>query len=205
MKLYDYPGSCSIGIHALLEEIGVPYDIEVINLSARAQLSDEFKTVNPKGKVPALLRDDGTVLTEFPAIAFWLAKKFPDAGLMGNSVEDETRALELLDYIVGSVHMRGLTLVLMPMKFHSEKACQDSLRRFGQSEVNKGLVTLGDTLGKNHYLLGDFTIADAALFYVLRMTREYGFELPGNLEVYFTRLSDRPAFATALARMKKLR
>lgn len=205
MKLFDFPGSCSIGIHAILEETGASYEIEVVNLTAFAQRSEDYKSLNPKGKVPALLRDDGTVLTEFPAIAFWLAKTYPQAGLIGATLEEETRALELLDYIVGSVHMRGITFVIMPMKFHpDDEKAQATLREFGRSEVKKGLENLSETLADKPYLLGDFTIADAGLFYLLRMARESGIELPANLKTYLDRVSERPAFATALSRFEAL-
>ena len=69
MKLYYAPGVCSIGIHVLLEEIGKPYELEAINLREGAQYKPEYASVNPKSKVPALVRDDGSLLTEYPAIA----------------------------------------------------------------------------------------------------------------------------------------
>ncbi|MGH1415844.1 MAG: glutathione S-transferase family protein [Pelagimonas sp.] len=206
MKLFDFPGSCSIGIHALLEETGASYELEVVDLASFAQKSDAYKSLNPKGKVPALLRDDGTVLTEFPAIAFWLAKTYPEARLIGSTLEQETRALESLEYIVGSVHMRGITFVIMPMKFlPDDKTAQKTLRAFGRNEVKKGVATLSDTLGDKPYLLGDFTIADAALFYLLRMVREVGIDLPENLDACLDRVSKRPAFASALSRFEALR
>ena len=73
MKLYYAPGACSIGIHVLFEEIGKPYEAERVNLQQGEQYKPPFTSVNPKSKVPTLVRDDGSVLTEFPAIAYWLA------------------------------------------------------------------------------------------------------------------------------------
>ncbi len=73
MKLYYAPGACSIGIHILLEEIGLPYDLERVNLQQGEQYKPAYTAVNPKSKVPTLVRDDGSVLTEYPAIAYWLA------------------------------------------------------------------------------------------------------------------------------------
>ena len=74
MKLYYMPGACSIGIHVLLEEIGKPYEAQLVNLREGGQFKPEFTAVNPKSKVPTLVRDDGSVLTEYPAIAWWLAR-----------------------------------------------------------------------------------------------------------------------------------
>ena len=76
MKLYYMPGACSIGIHVLLEEICKPYDLQKIDGAKQEQYGPEFVKLNPKSKVPTLQRDDGSVLTEFPAIATWLARSF---------------------------------------------------------------------------------------------------------------------------------
>src|SRR6266478_4205820 len=69
MKLYYAPGVCSIGIHVLLEEIGKPYQLELVNLREGAQFKPPFTGVSPKAKVPALERDDRSALTESPVTA----------------------------------------------------------------------------------------------------------------------------------------
>src|SRR5580658_2755688 len=94
MKLMFAPGSCALGIHLLLEEIGKPYETERVNLQEGAQYKPEFTSVNPKSKVPTLVRDDGSVLTEFPAIAFWLARTNPQANLLPDDPDAQARALE---------------------------------------------------------------------------------------------------------------
>ena len=66
MKLMYSPGACSVGIHVLLEEIGKPYEAQLVNLREGAQFKPEFTSVNPKSKVPTMVRDDGSVLTEYP-------------------------------------------------------------------------------------------------------------------------------------------
>ena len=77
MKLYYAPGACSIGIHVLLEEIGKPYQAEAVNFREGAQYKPPFTGINAKSKVPTLERDDGSILTEFPVIARWLALTEP--------------------------------------------------------------------------------------------------------------------------------
>jgi glutathione S-transferase len=77
MKLYHSPGSCALGIHVLLEEIGAPFDLHRINFAEREQHSEGYLAINPKAKVPALQRDDGSVLTEFQTIAVYLALTHP--------------------------------------------------------------------------------------------------------------------------------
>ena len=77
MKLYWGPHTCAIGIHILLEEIGEPYETEKVDPAGGQTRQPPFMAVNPKGKVPTLVRDDGSVLTEFSAIATWLARAAP--------------------------------------------------------------------------------------------------------------------------------
>jgi glutathione S-transferase len=97
MKLLFAPGTCSLGIRLLLEEIGKPYETQRVNLQEGAQHKPDFTSVNPKSKVPTLVRDDGSVLTEFPAIAFWLARTNPEAKLPPDDPDGQARALEAMD------------------------------------------------------------------------------------------------------------
>ena len=93
MKLHYSPGACSIGIHVLLEEIGKPYETALTSTREGAQFRPDFVAINPKSKVPTLIRRDGSVLTEYPAIAFWLARTNPEAKLLPDDPDAQARAL----------------------------------------------------------------------------------------------------------------
>jgi glutathione S-transferase len=82
MKFYFTPGACSIGIHILLEELDLIFEAYVINLLAGDHMKPAFLAINPKATIPTLVRDDNTALTEFQAIAYWLARRHPKAGLL---------------------------------------------------------------------------------------------------------------------------
>ncbi|MEY2632120.1 MAG: hypothetical protein RIR00_774, partial [Pseudomonadota bacterium] len=74
MKLFLKPGACSLSPHIVLEESGLPYTTEVVDLKTKRTASGEdYWAINPKGYVPALLLDDGELLTEGPAIVQYLA------------------------------------------------------------------------------------------------------------------------------------
>jgi glutathione S-transferase len=73
MKLYWGLHTCAIGIHILIEEIGCPYETEKLDVAGGATHWPPFSAINPKGKVPTLVRDDGSVLIDFSAISIWLA------------------------------------------------------------------------------------------------------------------------------------
>src|SRR5579875_3164055 len=127
MKLYYAPGSCSIGIHVLLEEIGKPYELQKVNLASGEQFKPPLVDVNPKSKVPTLERDDGSILTEFPAIAYWLARSNPQAGLWPDDLESQTRALEAMDYVVATIHMRGYSRMFRPSGYTPNPADEEKV------------------------------------------------------------------------------
>ena len=110
MKLFYAPGACSIGIHVLLEEIGKPYEAQLVNLREGGQFKPDFTAVNPKSKVPTLVPDDGSVLTEYPAIAYYLARTNPDMpkhhGITFLLVEMDDPAIEVRPLIqaTGAAH-----------------------------------------------------------------------------------------------------
>ena len=106
----------------LLEEIGKPYQAERMNLQQGEQYKSTFTAVNPKSKVPTLTRDDGSTLTEFPAIAYWLAKTNPSANLLPDDLELQTKALELTDYAVATVHMQGFGAPVPRLQLHPERS-----------------------------------------------------------------------------------
>jgi glutathione S-transferase len=117
MKLFWGPHTCAIGTHVLLEETGKPYEIEKLDVSGGQTHKAPFKGVNPKGKVPTLVRDDGSILTEFGAIAIWLARSFPDKHFLPLDPNGEARAIEVMDYVVGTIHGQGFGRIFKPEKF----------------------------------------------------------------------------------------
>ncbi|WP_372604345.1 glutathione S-transferase family protein [Actibacterium sp.] len=197
LTLFHAANACSLGIAFLLEEIGVPYRAHVLNLQTKENRDPEFLALNPKGKVPALLRSEGGLLTEFPAIAYWLARRFPEAGLFSDDLEEQTRMIEALEFIVGSVHMRGFTLFRVPQKFVPDAKAQDDLRVFGRAETQAGLAILSDRLGDKPFMFGKLSIVDAAMFYNLRWAVQENLNMPKNLHDLYARLSARPGALAA--------
>ncbi|HUB12891.1 MAG TPA: glutathione S-transferase N-terminal domain-containing protein [Acetobacteraceae bacterium] len=194
MKLMYAPGACSIGIHVLLEEIGKPYETQRVNLAEGAQYKQDFTSVNPKSKVPTLVRDDGSVLTEFPAIAYWLARTNPQAKLLPDDPDAQARALEAMDYVVATMHMQGFTRIFRPGNFSPNEADADAVKARGREIFEKGLAIMDKALAGKDYIVGQYSIADAALFYVefwgaarLKLT------LPANCAAHFQRMMARPA------------
>jgi glutathione S-transferase len=194
MKLYYAPGACSIGIHVLLEEIGKPYQTQLVNLRDGEQYKPPFTNANPKSKVPTLERDDGSILTEFPVISLWLARQNPQLGLIPSDDETSIRAYEAMEYVVGTMHGQGFARLFRPANFASE-AEQDKVKERGTEIVAKGFQVVDKALaGKNYLGGGNLSIADAALFYAeFWAAKRLGMQLPANCAAHFSRMTARPA------------
>jgi len=198
LKLYHSPGACSLGILILLEEIGVPYDVQITDLKKAEHSQPAFLAANPKGKVPALALPDGSILTEFPVIAYWLAKAFPSASLLPEELAAQIRVLEMTEYIVSTLHMRGSVFAIHPQKFTRNADAQVEIRQHGQQVVRGGFERLRTQLAGKPVLFDRFSIADAAAFYLLSWRDRIGLDLGADLEGYFSRLQLRPSIARAL-------
>ncbi len=194
MKLMYSPGACSVGIHVLLEEIGKPYEAQLVNLREGGQFKPEFTAVNPKSKVPTLVRDDGSVLTEYPAIAFWLARTNPEKKLLPDDVESQTRGIEALDYAVATIHMQGFSRLFRASNYTPNPADEDKVKERGKEIVEKGFAVIDKALAGKDYVAGSFSIADSALFYVeFWGGKRMNMKLPPNCEAHLNRMLARPA------------
>jgi len=201
MKLLHGKGSCSLGILVLIEELGIECDVQVVDLASGEQRSPEFLAMNPKGKVPALVLDDGAVVTEWPAIATYLAALKPEAGLIPGDPLAQARVYEATDYIVATVHMQGFTRIARPGNFTPNEADFDALKARGREIFDQGLAAMDAQLAGKDYLIGDISIADAALFYCEAwMVNRLGGTLPANCQAHFERMSARPGIARAVQR-----
>ncbi|MBN8929135.1 MAG: glutathione S-transferase [Rhodospirillales bacterium 69-11] len=198
MKLYYAPGACSIGIHVLLEEIGKPYESEGVNLREGAQYKPDFTAVNPKSKVPTLVRDDGAVLTEYPAIAFWLARTNPFANLLPDDIDRQAEVLSLIDYAVATIHMQGFGRLFRPSNFSPNAADEDAVKARGKELVEKGFATLDKALAGKDYAIGPFSIADSAIFYVEFWAKRVDVTLPPNCAAHLERMLARPGVQRVL-------
>lgn len=198
MKLFYAPGACSIGIHVLLEEIGEPYEGVAVNLREGAQFKPEFTSVNPKSKVPTLVDDDGNVRTEYPAIAYWLARKNPGANLFPEDVDAQAKALELMDYCVATIHMQGFARIFRAPNFSPTASDEAAVKARGTEIAEKGFAAMHRALEGKEYAVGRFSIADSALFYVEFWAGRVGMTLPANCAAHLERMRARPAVQRTL-------
>ena len=193
MKLYMTPGSCSTGIHIILEELEEVFEAYVVNLPAGDQFKPDYVAINPKSTIPTLVRGDGSSLTEVPAIAYWLARSHPRARLWPDDTETSSRLIEAMAYIVGTIHGQGFARIFATHSFARNPADHESVRELGRDIAAKGFEVLGAALGTKPYLAGDYSVADPVLLYVEFWADKTGMTLPANLIAHYRRMLLRPA------------
>lgn len=198
MKLYMTPGSCSTGIHIILEELDEAFEAYIVNLPAGDHFKPDYVAINPKSTIPTLVRRDGAPLTEVPAIAFWLAQTHPHAKLWPQDVENATRAIEAMAYIVGTVHGQGFARIFATSSFTRNKSDRAAVQELGRDIIDKGFSILSEVLGNKAYLTGDFSAVDPILFYVEFWADKIGIPLPGTLMAHYRRMLARPAVQRVL-------
>ncbi len=198
MKFYMTPGSCSTGIHILLEEIELPFEAHIVNLPRGDHLKPDYLAINPKATIPALVRDDGSVLTEFQAIAWWLARAYPKAGLLPGDAEGEARVIETMNHVVCTLHGQGFARIFTTESYASNASDHEAVKARGQEIVREGFAIVNAALAGREYVTGRFSIADAALFYVEFWADRIGIELPTHCQAHYRRMLARPVVQRVL-------
>jgi glutathione S-transferase len=202
LKLYYTFGTCALASHIALIEAGAEYELGRISFKNEEQKTPEYLTVNPKGRVPALVTDEGT-LTETPAILAYIAQKYPAKNL---ALMDDpfafARVQEFNSYLCSTAHidhahrMRGYRWVDASDE-HSIKAM---IRKVPKS-VGAAYALVEKHMLKGPYVMGDrFTICDPYLFTLSQWLEGDGVDLmklPRILE-FRARMGERPSVRRAL-------
>jgi glutathione S-transferase len=195
MKLYYSPGACSLSPHIVAREAGLPLTlIRVDTKSKKTAAGDDYLVINGKGYVPLLELDDGTRLTEGPAIVQYLADRVPQKQLApANGTMERYKLQEWLNFITSEIHKQFSPLFDATMPDEMKTRQRDKLAgRFDWLAVQ---------LGDRDYLMGaTFTVADAYLFTVLNWTQWTGIDRSRwpVLDRYVARVAARPEVQDAL-------
>jgi len=194
MKLYYSPGACSLAVHIVLRELKFKFDIDRVNLAEKkTEAGGDYLAVNPKGYVPALQAEDGTVLTEVGVILQYLADLKPRRGLAPKPKTPERyKLMEWLTFISSEIH-KGISDFFNP-------AMTPEWRQAKTDRLNKRLDYLNRALGSNEYLMGEFSIADPYLFTVLNWTKRHNIDLSvyPNVQAFMQRMGERNTVKKAM-------
>ena len=195
MKLYYAPGVCSLSPHIVLEEAGLKYS--TVKTDIKAKTTDgggDYKKTNPLGYVPALELEDGTILTEGPAIVQYIADQVPAKKLApANGTVDRYKMQGWLNFMSSEIH-KGFSPLFNPaMPEEAKKIARERLAsRF--EHLNKHLT------GKDYLMGSAFSLPDAYLFTTLRWTVPTKIDLAPypNLVAFMKRMEARPAVKSAM-------
>lgn len=176
LTFYFAPGSSSMAPHIAMHETGASFEGKPLSLAKKDTRTPAFLAINPAGKVPVLLVD-GRALTEVAGILFYLARSFPDAGLLPQGdIEAEAQVISWMSYIASTIH---------------------PARRQGLEHAREVYAVADGRLGKNDWAVGTrCSIADIHLFRLYWRFRNSLAPEPGefpNLEAHYARMMARPA------------
>ena len=195
LKLYYVPGTCALCPHIILHEAGISFAAEKINPKDKTTESgQDYNTINPKGYVPALVMNDGGLLTEVAVVVQYIADLVPDkklAPLVGSL--ERYRLQEWLNFISSEIH-KGFSPLFNP------KVPEETKTIF-KERLSGRIKIVAKALAGNDYLMGEtFTVADAYLFTVLRWSPRMNVDLTPwpVLQAYMERISMRPAVKAAM-------
>lgn len=187
-------------IRAALAEAGAEYQYVIIDLSKGEQQKPEYLAINPHGKVPVLV-DDDFALPESDAILWYVAEKFPQAGMMPSDPKSRARVLQWCDFASTCLYVHSYEIYLHTSWAEPQQRSTFVAER-ARTALDRGLAVLEKRLAGSSHVAGDsFTIADYANAAVLHMliTR-------GQIDVsawpkvwdFYGRISARPAWKKAL-------
>lgn len=203
LKLYVAPKSCARVATIGLEEIGVPFETELVRLSQKQQKSTAYLAINPKGKVPALLVN-GTVLTENVSILSWLNETYPEAQLLPKTNSRFEHYLQMADisFVSGTVHP-FVTRIAMPSKFAQSEDAIAQVKRTAIADVRAYAKLIDDRYALGQWWHGDqWSILDAYIFWA--WTRMVGEGFPdaeySNVVGLCKRIQERPSVQRAMQR-----
>jgi glutathione S-transferase len=162
--LYYAPGACSLANVIILNELAIPYELEMVDLVSKITRSgDNYLLINPKGSVPALLTRDDTLLTETLVIQQYLAEEFKaDNLLLQNDKVSRYKILTWMSYCTADLHKGCASPLYNQTLPHSIK------QNFYEPMLMKKLQYINQHLKARLYLVGsDFKLADANIFVIL--------------------------------------
>ena len=195
MKLYYSPGACSLSPHIALHEAGLQHELVKVDLRAKKlENGDDYLKVNPKGQVPALMLDNGELVTEGPVIVQMIADKAAAKNLAPAATSAERYKLqEWLAYINGELH-KNIGPLFNPALSDDAKGV------FKDRALGKFRYVDGQLAGKDYLMGKQFTVADGYMFVMLAWADRNKFDLSGlsNLKAYQARVAARPAVQAAL-------
>ena len=201
--LYVSPGTCARVATVALEEIGVPFETRIIRFMKGEHKSLRYKSVNPKGKVPALVID-GDTLTENIAIITYLDKRYPDAHLMPRAGDDWAKAQQLADLcFCGTTLHPNVSRIRVPQLLVSDPNAAVYVYEKGIKGMHEYFQLVEDRLADGPWWYGDtWSMMDAYLYWAFWRVEGAEFDVGPypRFTAHARRIEKRPSVQRSMAR-----
>jgi len=192
------PGSCSTGIHILLEELDLLFEAHIINIPKGENQRAEYLAINPKGTIPTIVLKNGIALTEFQSIAYYLAINNPNAKLLPDHPVAQAKAMEIMAYVVNTIHGQGFARIFATDSFRVDGCDLQFIKDKGLEIVKNGFDVLNQQLINKEFDSENFSIADAALFYIEFWADKLDIPLPTHCQSHYERMLKRAVIKRVL-------
>jgi glutathione S-transferase len=206
MKLCYFPGACSLASHIVLEEAGAQFELQKIDFAKNEQRTEQYLKVNPNGRVPALILDDGRTLFENIGIMTYVARAVSGgARLIPSEPYEAARCYSLMSFFASSVHVAWAHNA-RPERYTSEASAYPAMRETARKSFWNYLQMIDGWLQGREWLLSDYSVCDpyALVFFGWAVRAE----LPARELTNYTALKDRllarPAVRKALTREESI-
>lgn len=201
MKLYISPGACSLAAHIALEESGLKYEWEKIDVKNKTVAAGDYLKINSRGQVPALQLANGQVLTEGAVILQYIADQVSEKKLIPKfGTFERYRAMEWLNYVATEIHKNFSPLFAVDRWMTTDEG-KNQLRSAAKANLDTRFKWLNGQIAPGQYLMGqDFCAADAYLYTCLRWSKSMSIDMTAypNLMGFVEKLQNRPAVQKVL-------
>ncbi|MBI4292227.1 MAG: glutathione S-transferase family protein [Betaproteobacteria bacterium] len=198
LTLYYAPITCSVVPLISLYEAGADFEVKPVNLRKAEQMSPEYLRLNPKHKVPVLLIE-GEPLTENVAMALWMTRAFPRAGILPADSDAEVKAISIMAWCASGIHP-NLTRINSPAKFCDTPGSEESIKRLAAKELDHVFAIAEGMLAGREYFFDKWCAADSHVFWAWRRAIQFGldFSKHRHCAAHYERMQRRPAVIKAL-------
>ncbi|MAF49123.1 MAG: hypothetical protein CMM10_12740 [Rhodospirillaceae bacterium] len=204
IQLYYAPVTCALAPYITLTEASAEFEVRALNFRKQENRAADYMKINPKHKVP-LLVVDGQTLTESTAIQIWIARNFPEAGLLPADAWDEVKAISLMSWCSSGIHPY-LSRINSPPKVCDARGASDSVVRLAKGFLREALGIADGMLAGRQTFFDHFTAPDAHFFWCCRRATQFDLELTefANCSAHFERMLERASVQKLLAYEKQV-
>ncbi len=206
LTLFYSPGACSMASHIGLEEAGAAFETMQVALAKGEQRTPDYLKINPRGKVPALRLEDGSVITENTAILTYIGRRFPEKSLLPKDLGDEARCIAMMAWLSNWVHP-SFTHIFRPERFAEDPSAAPALKETGKKNFWAALQEIDGLVAGHKWMQGDaFTLCDpyALVFYGWGKRIELPVKELKSYSSWKDRMLERPAVRRVLEREQNI-